>query len=290
MTGEMMIRLEEVMLAEKPDIVLLYGDTNSTLAAALTAVKLHISIGHVEAGNRLGVLSNPEEINRICTDHVSNLLMCCTQSAFDFLVREGLESRAVLVGDPMYDAFLYYGERLPSNVFADIVDLDNQVVKIPQEYYYLTCHREENTLSNEPLIEVLNAMQSLDAQTVYPVHPRNAKTVQQLCKTNTFNNIIFIKPVGYLSSIALIKGSKKIVTDSGGVQREAFFAMKQCVTVFDYVVWPETMVNNTNQLALADSDDILEKLSKTAKWDSSYQPFGDGNAGEMIVKVMGRVM
>ena len=249
MTGEMMIKLEEVMLAEKPDFVLLYGDTNSTLAAALTAVKLHIPISHVEAGNRFGTLFNPEEINRICTDHVSEILMCCTPSTFDFLIREGLEKRAVLVGDPMYDAFLYYGERVPSDVLSDAADLNGQDVEIPQDYYYLTCHREENTLTDRPLFEILKAMQALDAPIVYPVHPRNAKSVQRLLGTNTFGNIIPIMPVGYLASIALIKGSKKVVTDSGGVQREAFFAGKQCVTVFDCVVWPEIMVGNANQLA-----------------------------------------
>ena len=287
MTGDMMIRLEEVMLAEKPDFVLVYGDTNSTLAAALTAVKLHIPIGHVEAGNRLGTLNNPEEINRICTDHVSQLLMCCTQSAFDFLVREGLEKRASFIGDPMYDAFLFYGERLPQNVLTNIFDRSGQKWGgVLKDYYYLTCHREENTLSDKPLFEILKAMQSLDAPTIYPVHPRNMKTVHQLCKTNNYSNILFIKPVGYLSSIALIKGSKKIVTDSGGVQREAFFAKKQCVTIFDYVIWPETMVGNANQLARAEAEDILCKLSVKVAWDLFYKPFGNGDAAKKITEAI----
>jgi len=290
MTGEMMIGLEEVMLAEKPDCVLLYGDTNSTLAAALTAVKLHIPIGHVEAGNRFGTLNNPEEINRICTDHVSKLLMCCTQSALDFLTGEGLKDRALLVGDPMYDAFLYYGDKVNLNNLTDIVDLDGNIVKIPQKYYYLTCHREENTKSDVPLTEILNAMQSLDAPVIYPVHPRNADAVRQLCETNKYENIITIKPVGYLSSIALVKGAEKIVTDSGGVQREAFFADKQCVTVFDYVVWPETMVGNVNQLAKPCAEDILKKLSVPVMWDNKYKPFGTGNAGEKIVEAMEHIL
>jgi UDP-N-acetylglucosamine 2-epimerase (non-hydrolysing)/UDP-GlcNAc3NAcA epimerase len=212
--------------------------------------------------------------------------MCCTQSAFDFLTREGLDNRAVLVGDPMYDAFLYYGQRLPQDILTGIVDINKKNIEIPQEYYYLTCHREENTHSDEPLLEILKAMQSLDAPTVYPVHPRNMEVVRSLCKTHGFDKILPVMPVGYLSSIALVKGSKKVITDSGGVQREAYFAKKQCVTVFDYVVWPETMVGNANQLAKPQTDDIIEKLALAVKWDNTYNPFGDGNSGEKIAEAI----
>lgn len=283
MTGRMLTAIEEVLLQERPDMLLVYGDTNSTMAAALAAAKLHIPVCHVEAGNRLGTLSNPEEINRITTDHVSSLLMCCVPSAVEFLAQENLTRNVLLVGDPMYDAFVYYSSRLAEKDRNNIVDLAGNAVSVPQNYYYLTCHREENTADDAPLTEILKAMDSLDAPVIYPVHPRNQARARRLCSSEGFTNVIFAQPVGYLTSIALVNGAKKVITDSGGLQREAFFAGVQCVTVFDYVAWPETMVNNCNQLAKADAGDILHKLAAPCAFDSGYMPFGDGHAGNKIV-------
>lgn len=286
MTGSMLSSIEDLLIEEKPDMLLVYGDTNSTLAGALAAAKLHIPVCHAEAGNRLGTLKNPEEINRICTDHVSTLLMCCTSSAVDFLKKEGLTQNVYLIGDPMYDAFVYYGERLTDKDKDAIIDLAGGKVTIPKVYYYLTCHREENTATDETLIEVLGAMNSLDAATIYPVHPRNRERVEQLCSLYNFSNIILTQPVGYLTSIALVKSAKKIVTDSGGLQREAFYAGVQCVTVFDYVVWPETMIGNQNQLSKPDKQEILSKLAVKVERDESYQPFGDGHSAEKITRII----
>jgi len=286
MTGMMLISIEKVLLKENPDLVIVYGDTNSTLAGALAAVKLHIPVCHVEAGGRLGTLSNPEEINRTLTDHVSTLLMCCVSSAVEFLKKENITKNVFLVGDPMFDAFLNYSAELTDQDKKNLMDFDGRVSLIPDEYYYLTCHREENTGTDEPLFEILSAMNSLDAVTVYPVHPRNQERAKRLCRQNTFANIILTQPVGYLTSISLVKNAKKVVTDSGGLQREAFFSGVQCVTVFDYVAWPETMVDNQNQLAKPDKQDILTKLSVDIKRDSNYQPFGDGHAAEKIVEVI----
>lgn len=286
MVGKMMIELEKIMQSEKPDKLLVYGDTNSTLAAALSAVKLHIPVFHVEAGHRLGTLDNPEEVNRICTDHVSKKLMACTESALAFLTKEGLLDRAVLVGDPMYDAFLYYQDRCSEKELFPIFDLDGNVVKVPKDFYYLTCHRQENTDTDEKIIQILSAMQQLESPTIYSVHPRNVNQIKRIKKIKNFDNIIFVKPVGYLTSIALIKRSKKIVTDSGGLQREAFFAQKQCITVFDYVIWPETMCDNRNQLAKPNTEDILQKISKIQSVDRTYMPFGDGFASLKILKVL----
>jgi UDP-N-acetylglucosamine 2-epimerase (non-hydrolysing)/UDP-GlcNAc3NAcA epimerase len=286
MTGAMMASVEDVLTAERPDWLLVYGDTNSTLAASLAAVKLHIPVCHVEAGNRLGTLTNPEEVNRICTDHVSRLLMCCTSSAVEFLRREGISAGVYLTGDPMYDAFRYYSEKLPTDVFTGIEDIDGSPVSIPERYYYLTCHREENTIADRPLLEILTAMNQLDAPTIYPVHPRSAERVRRLCVKNVFTQVMQTKPVGYMASLAFVNGAVKVVTDSGGLQREAFFAGKQCVTVFDYVVWPETMVGNANQLAKPNADDILGKLMAPVSWTSSYHPFGDSHASEKIVQIL----
>ncbi|MEG1822987.1 MAG: UDP-N-acetylglucosamine 2-epimerase (non-hydrolyzing) [Clostridiales bacterium] len=284
MTGAMLSAIENILIIEKPDVLLVYGDTNSTLAAALAAVKLQIPVCHVEAGNRLGTFSNPEEINRICTDHVATLLLSCTQSGMDFLKKENLGSRSKLVGDPMYDAFIYYGEKLANRAVCDLVDFSGKKIDIPEMYYYLTCHREENTKNDEALKEIFIAMNSLDALTIYPVHPRNKERAERLCYENNFKNIILAQPVGYLTSIYLIKHAKKVVSDSGGVQREAFFAKKPSVTIFDYIGWPETMVNNCNILSKANATEILEKLSINPCFDDDYKPFGDGHASEKIVK------
>lgn len=283
MTGEMIIAIEDVVLKEKPDAMLLYGDTNSTMAGALAAVKQHIPVVHVEAGNRLGTLTNPEEVNRIVTDHVSSLKLCCTESALKFLAKEGIADNAYLVGDPMYDAFKYYSEKVGDSIPEDLIRLDGEKTSIPEEFYYMTCHRQENTGNDEVLTEILDAMESLDAKCIYPVHPRNRQRVQRLIDDKKYKNIIVCDPVGYLMSVYLVNHSKKIVTDSGGLQREAFFAEKQCVTIFDYIVWPETMIDNRNQLAKPDKNDILDKLSKPQELKENHA-FGDGHSAQKILK------
>lgn len=284
MTGQMLIELEKVLLKEQPDMLLVFGDTNSTMAAALAAVKLHIPVCHVEAGNRLGALENPEEVNRIVTDHVSSLHLVCTPSGVDFLKKEGFGPSVHLVGDPMYDAFRYYSERLDGTELNELTDFDGKVVSLPAEFYYMTCHRQENTDTDEKLRNIFDAMEALDAPTVYPVHPRNHSRAARLVQEHGYQKLILTQPVGYQTSISLVNRAKKIVTDSGGLQREAFFAGKQCVTVFDYIGWPETMVNGCNQLAKPEKDDILSKLSTSVTFDPAYQPFGDGHSAERIVE------
>lgn len=284
MTGRMMIELERVMKFEAPDWVCIYGDTNSTLAAALVAAKLHIRICHVEAGIRTHFITNPEEINRICTDHISSLLLAVTERSMDEMLREGLDDRSVYVGDPMYDAFVLYSEnRKIEEVILN--NLNGCKTEVPKEYYYLTCHREENTVE-EKLTQILDAMEQLDCKVIYPVHPRNRTRVVDICNTRGYNNIVLTEPVGYLESICLVNNSKKIVTDSGGLQREAFYACKQCVTILDFVCWPETMTGNRNQLSKADSGEILTHLSSEQYVDNTYMPFGNGKAASNIVSAI----
>lgn len=284
MTAAMLVALEEIMEKETPDAVLVYGDTNSTLAAALSAVKLHIPIFHVEAGNRMGSLDNPEEVNRTLTDHCSSLLFCATEDALGKLEKEGLGGKAYYVGNIMYDSFQYFAQKECEK--THIVDFENKEIAVPERFYYMTCHRQENTYDDKPLTEILLAMNSLDASTVYPVHPRNQERALRICKKEKFENIMLVKPVGYRDSVYLTKHAQKIVTDSGGLQCEAFFAEKQCVFVFEKAVWPETMVGNRNQLAKAEQRDILEKLAKEQEIDKAYQPFGDGHAAEKICKII----
>ena len=290
MTGQMLMELEKVFQAEQPDLLLVFGDTNSTLAAALAAVKLHIPVCHVEAGNRLGPLENPEEVNRILTDHVSSLHLACVASSVEFLKREGFSESIHLVGDPMYDAFRYYTERLDGSELREITDFAGNSVELPEKFYYMTCHRQENTDTDANLRNIFDAMEALDAPVVYPVHPRNHQRAQRLQRVYGYQNLILTCPVGYQTSISLVNHAKKIVTDSGGLQREAFFAEKPCVTVFGYVGWPETMKNHCNQLAKPDKADILEKLSMPVTFDSSYQPFGDGHSAEKIVEKIGEFL
>ena len=286
MTARMLTGLETLLIEEKPDALLVYGDTNSTLAGVLAAAKLQIPIVHVEAGNRLGTLSNPEEVNRITADHLATLNFCATEDTLEKLKREGLGDRSFCVGNIMYDSFLYFGDKPWVN--KTLIDFNDNEVRIPEEFYYMTCHRQENTYSDEPLEEILAAMNSLDAPTIYPVHPRNQERANRLCREKSFENIMLVKPVGYLDSVHLTKNAKKILTDSGGLQCEAFYAQVQCVFVLDYPVWPETMVGNRNQLAKPNREDILKKLSAVQEIDPAYQPFGDGHAAEKICEILGK--
>lgn len=283
MTGKMLIGVEDILNKEKPDWLLVYGDTNSTLAAVLAAAKLHIPICHVESGCRTHSMTNPEEINRICADHMSSLLLMSTKGAAKELDREGLLDKAYYVGDPMYDAFVHYKDRVEIHTLR-LQGLDKENVIVPNKYYYLTCHREENTNGDEALQEIFKAMNKLDAPTIYPVHPRNKERAKRLKVNNRFDNIILTEPVGYLESIGLVCNADKIVTDSGGLQREAFFAEKKCVTILDFIAWPETMVDGRNTLSKPIAEQILECLNIKQFVDKSYMPFGDGNSAERIVR------
>lgn len=285
MTGKMMIGIEGVLLEERPDWLLVYGDTNSTLAAALAAAKLHIPICHVEAGARTHSMTNPEEINRICTDHISTLLLASTQSSMTELEKEDLSARGYMVGDLMYEAFIKYCSKKTIDEI-DLKKLEGGSTKVPEEYYYLTCHREENTKDDKDLTEIFKAMECLDKQVIYPVHPRNKKRAVQIKEKQGFKNLILTEPVGYLDSICLVNHANKVVTDSGGLQREAFFAGKKCVTILDFVVWPETMVGGRNVLARPIAEDIVKKLSEPQQIDKSYTPFGDGHTAKKIVEML----
>ena len=184
----------------------------------------------------------------------------------------------------MYDSFLHFSNL--SWGHPNIKDFNGKQINIPTEYYYMTCHRQENTFSDEPLTEILLAMNSLEYPTIYPVHPRNRDRARRICEREGFAKVILTQPVGYSDSVHLTKNAEKIVTDSGGLQCEAFYAGVQCVFVLDYVVWPETMIDNRNQLAKADHRDILDKLSREQRVDTSYQPFGNGHAAEEICRII----
>jgi len=285
MTGRMLMAIEGVLIKEEPDMLLVYGDTNSTLAGALAAAKLHIPVCHVEAGVRTYSMTNPEEINRICTDHVSSLLLASTENALNNLKREGIGEKAVFTGDPMYDAFLAYKTaRKVDDIRLCSLEKSGSI-EIPEKFYYMTCHREENT-EDEKIAEILSAMESLDFMTIYPVHPRNKERAKKIVKDKGFRKILLTEPVGYLESLALLNGCEAVVTDSGGLQREAFFAEKKCVTILDFVTWQETMVDNRNQLSHPEAMEIVQKLRSKMTVDATYHPFGDGHAADKICRII----
>ncbi len=286
MTGAMIAGIEEVLIRERPDWTLVYGDTNSTMAGAIAAVKLGIPVAHVEAGIRLGTLSNPEEVNRIVTDHVSRILFVPTDVELQNLQKENLDADAHVVGNIMYDSYLYCMNQIEEMTQIHLYDRKGHQIDLPERYYYLTCHRKENTYDDIPLREILKAMNELEFPSVYPIHPRNQERVERLCLENHFEKIRFIQPVGYRESLYLLKHCEKVVTDSGGLQCEAFYAKKQCVTVFDRVCWPQTMVGNRNQLSKAKAEEILDRLSQVQEIQKDYQPFGDGHTAEKVIGIL----
>lgn len=286
MTGKMIVAIEEVLLAEQPEIMIVYGDTNSTLAAALAAVKLHIPICHIEAGVRMGTLTNPEEVNRVLVDRISQLLLCCTETAINNLKTEGIISGVYNTGDLMYDAAIFY-DKSSLSLKEDILDFNENIVVVPKDYYLLTCHREENTGNDSALFEIFKAMDHLDAPVLYPVHPRNRYRAESMTKRYKFKNIILVQPVGYLTSLWLVKNSKKVVTDSGGLQREAWYYSRQCVTLLSTALWPETFEGNMNQLCSPIESEIVDKLSVVPNFAKHCHQFGDGHAADKIVRIIG---
>lgn len=283
MTGRMMEALEGLFLQEKPDCVLVYGDTNSTLAGALAAVKLHIPIAHVEAGLRSFNMRMPEEVNRILTDRVSKWLFCPTQTAVDNLQREGYPFSSMqmqLSGDVMQDAALFYAERSSgrSNVISKF-DLKSFVL--------CTIHRAENTDDLDRLRAITNALSEIHRQTpvVCPLHPRTRKLAAE-------NNIelpfMVVDPVGYFDMIELLKHCQAVVTDSGGLQKEAYFFSKPCITLRDETEWTELVDSGCNVLAGANRERILQCWSTLFQRQADFKSrlYGDGHAAEKIVDTL----
>jgi len=285
-TGEMLKRIEEVLMKEEPDLVLVYGDTNSTLAGALAAVKLHIKVAHVEAGLRSFDKRMPEEINRVLTDHVSDLLFAPTETAVKNLHNEGIKEGVYLTGDVMYDALLYNIKiaRKKSRILEELG------IK-PKEYLLVTVHRAENTDNRENLENIIEAFIESDELIVFPAHPRTQKylkTYRLMEKIENAANIILIPPVGYLDMLVLEENAKKILTDSGGVQKEAYFLKVPCITLRDRTEWVETVEDGWNVLVGADKRRILRVIKEFRPNGKTYtHKFGDGTASKKITKILG---
>src|SRR4030042_1493483 len=230
-TSQMLVGIESILLSQKPDIVLVYGDTNSTLAGALATVKLHIKLAHIESGLRSYNRHMPEEHNRVLTDHCSDLLFCPTHTAVDNLIQEGIKTGVHLVGDTMYDAVLQF-----SKVATQHSNILNRLQLKPKGYLLATIHRAYNTDNPDMLASILQAFKTVNDMIVFPIHPRTLKAIE-LANITLTPNIKFIEPVGYLDMLALEQFAKTIVTDSGGIQKEAYLFKVPCITVRPASEW-----------------------------------------------------
>ena len=288
-TGEMMIKIEEILLKEKPDGILVYGDTNSTLAGALAASKLLIPIFHIEAGLRSYNMNMPEEQNRILTDRLSKILFCPTEAAVDNLTKEGISSGVYNVGDVMCDAVLFYSNELDKydkKYFQDrLIGLFEEVRPFDR-WYIATIHRAENTDDISKISEILKAFEQFDAPVLFPVHPRTKSLVSMLRENHNYKNIIFVEPFGYLDMLFFAKNAVKVVTDSGGLQKEAYILGTPCVTVRDQTEWVETLNGNNNILCKPCSEELLQKININYIDKNVYPYYGDGNAAGRICEIM----
>lgn len=277
MTGQMLEKIEEALLKEKPYFVLLYGDTNSTLAGALAAKKLHINIAHVEAGLRSFNMQMPEEVNRILTDRISNILFCPTDKAIENLRKEGFENfdcKIVKCGDVMLDAAIFYSNLAKKPEF-----------NIPNRFILSTIHRAENTDNTEKLTSIIAALNEIskEIEIILPLHPRTRKKLELSKIKPDFKTT---NPVSYLEMIYLLNNCSMVITDSGGLQKESFFFKKPCITVRDETEWVELIEYGFNRVVGSDKETIYknykEMLDKPLDFELNL--YGDGNASTRIVR------
>lgn len=279
-TAEILIRFEDVLLKEQPDLVLVRGDTNSTLACALVAAKLHIPVVHIEAGERSFDRRMPEEINRLVADQLSSAHFCVSQTARRQLANEGIAANVFWVGDVMLDANL--ANRSLARQKSTIL---TQLKLVPEKYGLVTIHRAANTNDPSRLANIVQALSRVEETVIFPVHPRTRGALQKL-EIQFGSNVHLIEPVGYYDMMMLEANSRIIATDSGGVQREAYFMKKPCLTLRDETEWTETVTVGWNRLVGVDVDQIIHEWKTFAPPAEQPPIFGDGNAGEKIAALI----
>jgi UDP-N-acetylglucosamine 2-epimerase (non-hydrolysing)/UDP-GlcNAc3NAcA epimerase len=283
-TGRMLAELGPLMAAERPELVLVYGDTNSTLAGGLSAAQAHVPVVHVEAGMRSFDRRMPEELNRVLTDHLSDLLLCPSQTAVDNLAREGVAGRVALVGDVMVDVALLFQPRAR----ADVRPLRDAGVR-PGEFVLATAHRAGNVDVPERLRALVDLLLAVDAPVVLPLHPRTGARLDAagwLDELQAAPHVSLTPPLGYMAFTSLLTNARAVLTDSGGVQKEAYLAGVPCVTLRDTTEWVETVEAGWNVLVDLDRDAALAALSRTPP-ATRPELYGDGRAGERVVAAIG---
>jgi len=282
-TAKMMMGIEDIVLKECPDFILIYGDTNSTVA--LVGAKLHIPIAHIEAGLRSYDREMPEEINRVVSDVISTILFCPTQTAVNNLKREDITKGVYNVGDIMLETYLYYKDQAQKN--SKIL---NKLNLKPKEFILCTIHRASNTDNTENLKNIFIGLTSSREVIILPLHPRTKKKINQNKSFKKYigQNIKIINPIGYFDMICLEANAKKIVTDSGGVQKEAYFNKVPCITLRENTEWVETIEQGVNQLVGVDPGKIKESINNFYPQEQNYfkQLYGDGKTSEKIVKIL----
>jgi UDP-GlcNAc3NAcA epimerase len=285
MTGQMLEGIEKVCAAEKPDFVMVYGDTNSTIAGALAAKKMGIGVIHIESGLRSFNLNMPEEINRILTDRISDILFCPTNKAIENLRNDGIfGGNAVVVqnGDVMQDAAMFYSKK--SELKSSIIEFLNLRNK---DFILATFHRQENTDSSEKLSSIISALNKIsrEVEVIVPLHPRTRKIIE---RDGHVVNFTSIDPVGYFDMLELIKKSKLVLTDSGGLQKEAYFFNKFCITLREETEWVELVENNYNSIVGSDESKIMSSFEKyySLEFIKRSELYGGGNASAIIRKTL----
>jgi len=280
-TAEMMKGLESVFEKEEPDVILVYGDTNSTLAGALVAAKMHIPTAHVEAGLRSYNRTMPEEINRVVADHLSSLLFCPTQTAVDNLRREGITKGVHLVGDVMYDVALASAQAARSR------DIVSRLGLQPGNYILTTVHRPANVDDRETLGGIVRALEDCGRTILFPVHPRTRKSLEAFgLWEGLATKVRAIDPVDYLDFLALLMKAAKVVTDSGGVQKEAYFFGVPCITLRDETEWIETVEDGWNAVVGTHGEDIVHAIANFNPTGTKAKSFGDGHAADRIARIL----
>lgn len=283
MTGEMIAKIEEILILEEPNFVLVYGDTNSTLSGAIAASKLSIPIIHIEAGLRSFNNKMPEEINRILTDRISYLLFTPTKAALKNLISEGYKNHDCKIfnyGDVMYDSSIYFSKKINTQLL-------NKLQIKNKKFILTTIHRQENVDDNNNLINIITALNKINEKNIvlFPVHPRTKNKIEKLKIKINFN---LIEPVGYLDMINLIKNSSSVITDSGGLQKEAFFFKKICLTIREETEWVELLDIGVNRLVKPNHNEIIETfydmINNYENINFDYSLYGKGNSAKKIVK------